>query len=452
MKKRIIYIALTLFVVAGLGLGLGLYFGLKEEPQSEKPFQPTLLESGLYNADGLVENWESLTTGEAPAIQTDGNKIVDCDQNLAGELVLSNNIEVIGVDAFLSCQQLTKITLPSTIKEIAKDAFYNCIELTEVVIPSDAALTTIGYGAFTYCHKLTTLAIPSTVTKVGESAFLGCTLLDHIVLPASITKIEAALFKDCESLSDLTYGDIDEIGSQAFYNCRSLTQFDFKNTTKIGFSAFWNCKSLERADLPATLDVIGNHGFTRCSALTTVTFGNDATTLGMGCFEDCIRLTTIELPTRLNLIPENCFFGCEALTSLTMGEHIIKIERYAFKNCKNLTIDFAAYGSWGYLEGEQMVPFELCGESGAANRLELIEGKDDKVFEIMKYTISFDLQGYGTEIAPRKGSYLPDTLPTPTDETMAFAGWYLDADCTILAEAGAIILEDTVLYAKWDRI
>ncbi len=406
----------------------------------------------MYNADGLVENWESLTTGETPSIQKDGNKIVSCNQNLEGELVLSSDIEIIGVDAFLSCQKLTKITLPSSIKEIARDAFYNCIELTEVVIPSDATLTTIGYGAFTDCHKLTTLAIPSTLTKVGESAFLGCTSLDHITLPAAITKIEAALFKDCESLSDFTYGDIVEIGSQAFYNCKSLTQFDFKNTTKIGFRAFWNCTSLERVDLPATLNSIGNHGFTRCSALTTVTFLNDATTLGMGCFEDCIRLTTIELPQLLNLIPENCFFGCEALTHLTMGEHIVKIDRFAFKNCKNLTISFAAQGSWGYLEQEKMIPFDLCGEAAAANRLELIDGKEDKVFEIMKYTISFELNGYGTEIASHKGSYLPDTLPTPTDETMTFAGWYLDAEFTILAEPGEIILGDTTLYAKWDNI
>lgn len=448
MKKRIFYILASLLIV-GIGLGIGLPLALKDRSQGKTPALPVLLESGLYNSEGLVQNWDSLVSGDEPAILVEGTTIVDCDRDLAGELVLPEEIEVIGIDAFLSCQLLTKVTLPSAVKEICLDAFYNCTELVEVVIPSDSVLKTIGYGAFTYCHKLTTLNIPASVDLIDESAFLGCTVLDHIRLPESITRIEAALFKDCEALSDLSYGDIDYIGSQAFYNCRSLSSFDFKNTKSIGFSAFWNCKALESVVLPATVASLGDHVFTRCSALKSVLFENPNTVLGIGCFEDCIALTSADLPDFLNAVPDYTFYGCEALEAFTIGEHVSRIGKFAFKDCFKLVLTFSAQGNWGYLDGTELVSFDLCGEDSLQNRLELVDGKEDKVFEIMRYTISFELNGYGDAISDKHVSYIPDSLPKPTAEGMIFSGWYLDVECTIPAQEGEIILSNVVLYAKW---
>ncbi|MDE5867551.1 MAG: InlB B-repeat-containing protein, partial [Anaeroplasmataceae bacterium] len=96
---------------------------------------------------------------------------------------------------------------------------------------------------------------------------------------------------------------------------------------------------------------------------------------------------------------------------------------------------------------DRLVSFDLCGNE--LNRKEIIDGKEDRVFEIMRYTISFVLNGYGEEISNRKGSYIPDELPIPNDETMVFAGWYLDDEFTTPVEAGAIIFGDVTLYAKW---
>ena len=41
------------------------------------------------------------------------------------------------------------------------------------------------------------------------------------------------------------------------------------------------------------------------------------------------------------------------------------------------------------------------------------------------------------------------TLPTPTKENNVFAGWYQDAELTILATSETIINRDTIFYAKW---
>ena len=66
------------------------------------------------------------------------------------------------------------------------------------------------------------------------------------------------------------------------------------------------------------------------------------------------------------------------------------------------------------------------------------------------FTITYDVLGHGT--APESVTNavaLPAELLPLEEEGYVFGGWYLDADCTKEAEAGAAITEDTTLYAKW---
>ncbi|MDE7095135.1 MAG: InlB B-repeat-containing protein, partial [Anaeroplasmataceae bacterium] len=72
-----------------------------------------------------------------------------------------------------------------------------------------------------------------------------------------------------------------------------------------------------------------------------------------------------------------------------------------------------------------------------------------KNVEEVSYTISYNVQGHGTAPADAKGTKLPDSLPTLSATGYTFDGWYLDADCTQKAVAGAEITADTTLYAKW---
>ncbi|MDE5546062.1 MAG: InlB B-repeat-containing protein, partial [Anaeroplasmataceae bacterium] len=65
------------------------------------------------------------------------------------------------------------------------------------------------------------------------------------------------------------------------------------------------------------------------------------------------------------------------------------------------------------------------------------------------YTITYNVQGHGTAPESVTGTNLPDTLPVLSETGYTFGGWYLDADCTQAAQAGAEITEDTTLYAKW---
>ena len=234
MKKRILWISISvvLVIIAAIAIPLSIYFsGSGDDPVDH----PSQLSAGVTNEEGVFTSWEDLITQEA--IQIDEKKpmvLGKCDQNLSGELVVPDGITTIGMDAFITCQKLTRIVLPDSVEVLGLDSFYNCINLEEVVISNTSSLKEIGYGAFTYCHKLKTLNIPATVTKIEESAFIGCTALDNITLPASMDVIPSHLFKDCESLKEFHHGTLKTIEKYAFYNCRSLTSFDFTGVESIG--------------------------------------------------------------------------------------------------------------------------------------------------------------------------------------------------------------------------
>lgn len=69
--------------------------------------------------------------------------------------------------------------------------------------------------------------------------------------------------------------------------------------------------------------------------------------------------------------------------------------------------------------------------------------------EVMTYEVTFDTKGHGT--TPEKlteVSKLP-TLPSLTENGWRLEGWYYDSALTQKAEAGQIIEQNTILYAKW---
>lgn len=99
--------------------------------------------------------------------------------------------------------------------EMGDYAFLYCNNLTNIVIPS--TVTVIGDMAFARCERLENIMIPSTVTIIGDGAFAFCKSLEHIVLPPAVTVIGDGAFMLCESLENITIPQsVTEIGELAF--------------------------------------------------------------------------------------------------------------------------------------------------------------------------------------------------------------------------------------------
>jgi hypothetical protein len=140
----------------------------------------------------------------------------------------------------------------------------------------------------------------------------------------------------------------------------------------IGDHAFSYCRDLTSVTLPASLTSIGGTAFSFCSSLTftvavtgawtttangkiliedgtTVVAGSGAsdsvdlssltglTSIGENAFLGCSDLTSITLPARLTSIGWGAFQNCSGLTSVTLPASLTTIADYAFVRCDRLS-------------------------------------------------------------------------------------------------------------------
>ena len=102
-------------------------------------------------------------------------------------LVIPNNVTSIGNYAFISCNNLTSVTIGSSVTSIGNYAFQDCSNLTSVTIGN--SVTSIGKSAFGYCKKLTSVVIPNSVSTIKNYAFIQCTKLSVVTLGKGVIYI-----------------------------------------------------------------------------------------------------------------------------------------------------------------------------------------------------------------------------------------------------------------------
>ena len=148
--------------------------------------------------------------------------------------------------------------------------------ILSVVIENGA--TTISPVAFMSCNFLSHVEIPSTVTTIGDGAFTSCYALSEIAIPNSVKSLGNYTFLQCSSISSITIPEgVTTIGGLTFSQCVSLTDVKLPSTIKsLDASAFSKCASLTTITLPASLTTIGVSAFAECYALESVT--NEAVT------------------------------------------------------------------------------------------------------------------------------------------------------------------------------
>ena len=275
--------------------------------------------------------------------------------------------------------------LPTSDTEVEvtyKDRNYNSYT-GEVVIPTEITVddikykvTSIGDHAFYNCNSLTSVVIPSSVTSIGGSAFSGCTGLTSVTIPSSVTSIGGWAFASCDGLRSVTFESTTppSIGQYAFDGVLATIKTPFasvfaykaieglKNRTfashEIGGIYYLPTSDTEvevtsnpskytgEVVIPAEITVddikykvtsIGDHAFSSCSGLTSVTIGNSVTSIGVWAFSSCSGLTSVTIPSSVTSIGYYAFGGCTGLTSVTIPNSVTSISGSAFYGCTGLT-------------------------------------------------------------------------------------------------------------------
>lgn len=176
----------------------------------------------------------------------------------------------IGDYAFVLCNSLTSVTIPSSVTEIGDYAFALCDSLESIAIPD--SVTALGVGVFTDCILLENVTIGKGITAISESAFAGCYSMVSLTIPNNVTSIENNAFDNCCLLKDVIIpNSVESIGAQAFANCSSLDKIVIPNSVKfVGDNAFENCISLEKVTIRKEVSNVGYDVFNNCDKLNEI--------------------------------------------------------------------------------------------------------------------------------------------------------------------------------------
>lgn len=174
-----------------------------------------------------------------------GKHLIKARTTISGEYTIKDGTVSTAHSAFLGCENLTEVVIPSSLSVIGFSTFEQCRGLTRINIPE--SVTTICGSAFEYCVNLSSINIPESVTHIGSTAFRGCRQITNITLPQNVTEINSNLVADCTNLTSITIGaNITYIGGQAFaYSNLHDIYFDgtkeaWENIEK---DIHWDCKS-----------------------------------------------------------------------------------------------------------------------------------------------------------------------------------------------------------------
>lgn len=277
-----------------------------------------------------------------------------------GCLYFDNHVTAIPDFAFMSCDNLTSITLPESISTIGNESFKGCSSMLEITIPK--SIKKIGTSSFKYCTgklivncnipnydysyeegafagaHFTEVELTDGVQRIGGGAFYECTKLERITLPINLTSISYKAFCNCTSLKAVTLPEgIEEIVKNVFENCTSLETFNLPSSVvKIFDSAFKGCSSLSNITLPSNLEYLGESAFEECVSLKIVIIPNKLFEIQDKAFYACKSIEDLTIGTRVKSIGASAFEGCSSLKEVKIPSSIETIKKFAFKGCTGI--------------------------------------------------------------------------------------------------------------------
>ena len=128
------------------------------------------------------------------------------------------------------------------------------------------------------------------------------------------------------------------MGDHCFSGCRGLTSITIPSSvTSLGVGCFSDCSGLTSITIPSSVTSLGESCFSYCRGLTSITIPSSVTSLGGGCFYACRGLTSITIPSSVTSLGNYCFSYCSGFTSITIPSSVTSLGEGCFSGCSGLT-------------------------------------------------------------------------------------------------------------------
>lgn len=180
-------------------------------------------------------------------------------------ITLPQSIKSIGIQGFKGCDKLQTIENSQALSIINSMAFQDCEELQNIRLER---INLIGACAFMNCNSLTTIEIPSTCKTIQVFAFSNCDNLESVTLETSFGFLEYGVFANCENLKSLKFKNVKSItGLGTFAKTDGLSEVTTTKTCLplIGYSGLLrghDSKSSDCVNFNFTCEVNRNDSYT----------------------------------------------------------------------------------------------------------------------------------------------------------------------------------------------
>ena len=248
----------------------------------------------------------------------------------AKDVVIPNNVKVIGKGAFQACPEET-VFIPKSVEKIEAEAFQNGSRLKTVTFEEGSKLREVGDHAFYYNLLLDTVNLPDSVTKMGAGVFEQTTIR-HASM-AGMKEIPANTFASSPQLIDLTISDeVTKIGNGAFSASTGIGELKLKHAdgsvtkgtalpsklVEIGNSAF-SGTIFPSIELPSGVKTVGDGAFTLMQG--TVKLNDGLEKIGSNALAGTLT-TEVVMPDSLTDVGYGAFSQMGSLKTATVGKNV----------------------------------------------------------------------------------------------------------------------------------
>lgn len=283
-------------------------------------------EAGTYDdviPDNAFKNKNSLFYIVLPEKITEIGQAAFNSSSISGSLVIPDDVCKIWDYAF-SNTNVSSLVLGSAIKIIAPYVFYQCSSLTGTLILSEQ-MEYIGRNAFCDCNFTGNLNLPNNLVYIGMYAFSNAgTFVGGLTIPEKITTL---YFNTFESLykkaftGNLNLNNVTNIGVNCFLCCGFSGELIIpEGTTIIDDGAFLHYGHtpgyFTNIILPSTIKVIGKESFQWHPRLMSINFPEGLVTIKANAFDSCNEIQSLELPSSLQTIQSNVFRNCSGISGI----------------------------------------------------------------------------------------------------------------------------------------